>query len=72
MEEKNDKTVDKEQYINASKKQLYRKNKISHIPLHTNAVQRSKFPYQKTEISTENTQKVKKLQRVMTGFFRKS
>lgn len=56
------------QYINTSKKQLSQKNKISHKPLHTNAVQRSKFPYQKTEISTENTKKVTKLQRVMTGF----
>ena len=56
------------QYINTSKRQLYRKKKISHKPVHTNAVQRSKFPCQKTEISTENTQKVKKLQRVMTGF----
>jgi len=65
--EKNDKQVEKTQYINTSKKQHCRKNKISHKPLHTNAVQRSKFPYQKTEISTENAQKVKKLQRMKTG-----
>jgi len=56
------------QYINTSKKQLSQKNKISHKPLHTNAVQRSKFPYQKTEISTENPQNNKELLRVKTGY----
>jgi len=45
------------EYINTSKKQLYRKNKISHKPLHTNAVQCSKSPYQKREKKQKKQQK---------------
>jgi len=55
------------EYINTSRKQLYRKNKISHKPLHTNAVQRSKSPYQKNEKIPKNTKNNKKLLRIKTG-----
>jgi hypothetical protein len=44
------------QYINTSKKQFSQKNKISHKPLHTNAVQYSKSPYQQDKKNTTKEQ----------------